>query len=483
MMSLAPILRAEARDALVFTSSTLVSRVGAFLLLPLFLSRLSPEDYGILAVIAVVGAFQLLIGTLSLDLAVTRLYYEWPEAERRRNLGSIWVWNWLAMIGSGAVFLLVMPFLAPFLFPDVPYEPWLPLGIVSNTLAGLLVLPTTTIRIKRLPWMFAAYSVGSFVVTGGLGLWFVLVLDLGLSGYISSLIVANAVLAGAGIVLMLRFARLSLTSPGLRGALRFALPALPSAAISTVGVTLDRILLAQFATLNTLGIYAVAMKFVELTGALHQSLKMTFVPFTMQQVAADVERGRRLVGAVIPFYLIPYLATTLGLVLFIGPVVRIIGQPEYFPVVEWVPWLAGAYLIACLFVYFGNGMLLANRTDLLTIPAAAQLAAMTITAFLLIPPFQLAGVVATRYAGAIVLFGASLYLSRRVFRIEHRWDVLLALAGALIVFAVAGSLISATNSALEIIARAAVWAVFLIVAFLIVVGGQRVRHPDPAAAR
>ena len=482
MTSLAPILRAEARDALVFTSSTLVSRVGAFLLLPLFLSRLSPEDFGILAVIAVVGAFQLLIGTLSLDLAVTRLYYEWPETERQRNLGSIWVWNWLAIIGSGVVFVVVMPFLAPLLFPDVPYEPWLPLGILSNTLAGLLVLPTTTIRIKRLPWMFAAYSVGSFVLTGSLGLWFVLVLGLGLSGYISSLILANAALAAAGIVLMLRFSRPSITSPGLRGALRFALPALPSAAISTVGVTLDRILLAQFGTLHTLGIYAVAMKFVELIGALHQSLKMTFVPFTMQHVAADLERGRRLVGAVIPFYLIPYLATTLGLVLFIGPVVRIIGQPEYFPVVEWVPWLAGAYLIACLFVYFGNGMLLANRTDLLTIPAAAQLAAMTVTAFLLIPPFQLAGVVATRYAGAIVLFGSSLYLSRRVFRIDHRWDVLLALAGTLIVFAVAGSLITASNSALEIIARAAVWAVFLIVAFLIVVGGQRMRHPDPAAA-
>jgi O-antigen/teichoic acid export membrane protein len=479
-MGLAPILRAEARDAVVFTSSTLISRVGAFLLLPLFLSRLSPEDFGILAVIAVIGAFQLLIGSLALDLAVTRLYYEWPEADRRRNLGSIWVWNWLATLGSGALFLVVLPFLAPVLFPDVPYEPWLPLGIVSNTLAGLLVLPTTTIRIKRLPWMFATYSVGSFVVTGGLGLWFVLVLGLGLSGYISSLIVANATLAGTSIVLMLRYSRPSITSHGLRGALRFALPAMPSAAISTVGVTLDRILLAQFATLNTLGIYAVAMKFVELTGALHQSLKMTFVPFTMQHVAADVERGRRLVGAVIPFYLIPYLATTLGLVLFIGPVVRIIGQPAYFPVVEWVPWLAGAYLIACLFVYFGNGMLLANRTDLLTIPAAAQLAAMTITAFLLVPPFQLAGVVATRYAGAIVLFGSSLYLSRRVFRIEHRWDVLLALAGALIVFAVSGSFVATSDPVLDIVARAAVWSIFLVVAVSIVVGGNRVRDRSPA---
>ena len=481
MISLGQILRAEARDALVFTGSTLISRVGAFLLLPLFLSRLSPEDYGILAVIAVVGAFQILIGSLSLDLAVTRLYYEWPEAERRRNLGSIWVWNWIATLGSGAVFLLVLPFLAPILFPDVPYEPWLPLGIISNTLAGLLVIPATTIRIRRLPWLFAAYAVGSFLITGGLGLWFVLGLDLGLGGYLSSLIVANAALASLSVLVMLRFSHARIASPGLIGALRLAVPALPSAAISTIGVTLDRVMLAQFATLHALGIYAVAMKFVELIGALHQSLKMNFVPFTMQHVAADTQRGRELVGLALPFYLIPYLAATLGLVLFIGPVVRIINQPEYFPVVEWVPWLAGAYVIGCLYVYFGNGMLLANRTDLLTIPAAAQLGAMTVTGLLLIPEFQLAGVVVTRYAGAIVLFGSSLYLSRRVFRIEHRWGVLLALAVALIVFAASGSVLTASDALLELIARSAVWATFLVVTWSIVKGVDRAGHPRASA--
>ena len=40
-----------------------LSRIGAFLLLLLFLGKLAPEDFGILAVIAVIGAFQLLIGT------------------------------------------------------------------------------------------------------------------------------------------------------------------------------------------------------------------------------------------------------------------------------------------------------------------------------------------------------------------------------------------------------------------------------------
>jgi O-antigen/teichoic acid export membrane protein len=210
---------------------------------------------------------------------------------------------------------------------------------------------------------------------------------------------------------------------------------------------------------------------------------MTFVPFTMRHVAVDGERGKQLVASVIPFYLLPYLAATLGLVLFIGPVVRIIDQPEYFPVIEWVPWLAGAYLIACLWVYFGNGILLANRTHLLTIPAAAQLAAMTVTGLLLIPPFQLAGVVATRYAGAIVLFASSLYLSGRVFQIEHRWGVLLTLAVALVVFAASSSVLTSSDAALEVMARAAVWAIFLVVTWSIVVGGRRVRQPSPGAGQ
>jgi hypothetical protein len=128
-------------------------------------------------------------------------------------------------------------------------------------------------------------------------------------------------------------------------------------------------------------------------------------------------------------------------------------------------------------------MLLANRTDLLTIPAAAQLAAMTVAGFLLIPPFQLVGVVATRYAGAVALFGSSLYLSRRVFPIEHRWGVLVALAGALLVFAASSSVLTSPDVRLELIGRAGAWAVFLVVAWSIVVGGRLVPHPSPAAGR
>ena len=121
-----------------------------------------PADFGILAVIAVIGAFQALLSSLSLDLAITRFYYEWPEALRRRNLGAIWTWNWIATLAVGVLFLLAFQVLGPLLFRDVPYDPWLILGIVGNLLANLFIIPASTIRIKRLPWLFGAYNLGGF---------------------------------------------------------------------------------------------------------------------------------------------------------------------------------------------------------------------------------------------------------------------------------------------------------------------------------
>lgn len=475
MTSLGSALHGAARDALVFTGSILLNRLGSLVLLPIYWSRLSPEDYGILAVIAVIGAFQALLGTLSLDLAITRFYYEWPETVRRRNLGAIWSWNWIAALGSGGLFLLAFPFLGPVIFRDVPYDPWLMLGIISNMLASLFIVPASTIRIKRLPWLFAAYSLGGFAVSTALGLWFVLVLDEGLRGLIVSTILSNLVLAVVGAVVMLRFSQPSLTSPGLRDAFRFALPATPSQLINVAGSVLDRFLLSQFTNLQTLGVYSVSLKFVEVLTALHQSLKMTYGPFMMKSISEDRRGGSELVVSVTPYYVIPYLAVALGLSLFIGPLVRFIDQPEYLGVVEWVPWLAGIQVIGSLYFYYTNGLFLGNRTDLLSLPAIVRLVALAVTGVLLVAPLQLAGIVISRYLSELIFLGLSLYLSQRIFHLAHRWNTLIGLCVVAVGFAVVGQLLTLDRAAWELAAKVVLWVSFVGVGWLIVGDHRRPR--------
>jgi O-antigen/teichoic acid export membrane protein len=430
-------------------------------------------------VIAVIGAFQALLSSVSLDLAITRFYYEWPDSVRRRNLGAIWSWNWIATLVTGGLFLLAFPVLGPLLFREVPFDPWLMLGIVGNMLANLFIVPASSIRIKRLPRLFAAYNLGGFAVSSFLGLWFVLILDQGLRGLIMSTIWSNLLLAVVGGIVMLRFSQPCLTSPGLGEALRFALPANPSQLINIAGSVLDRFLLSQFTSLQTLGVYSVSLKFVDVLTALHTSLKMTFGPFMMKSISADRQRGSELVVSVTPYYIIPYVAVVLGLSLFIGPVVRLINQPEYYDVVVWVPWLAGINVIVSLYFYYTNGLFLGNRTDLLWLPALVRLVALVVTGVLLLPPLQLTGIVISRYLSELVFLGLSLYLSQKIFHLAHRWNTLIGLGAAAVAFAVIGQFLTLDQAAGEMAAKAVVWAIFVGLSWWIVGGAHRSRRAGP----
>jgi O-antigen/teichoic acid export membrane protein len=102
-----------------------------------------------------------------------------------------------------------------------------------------------------------------------------------------------------------------------------------------------------------------------------------------------------------------------------------------------VPWLIGPALISTLSVYFAPGLFLAKRTDLTWIPQGTQLAVVLIAGLVLIPRFQLVGVVGSRYVSTLALFVVVYGLSQRHYPIATEWrplalmSLLLAAGGAL----------------------------------------------------
>jgi O-antigen/teichoic acid export membrane protein len=381
--------------------------------------------------------------------------------------------TWLASVVVALVFAILIPVPAARILPEAGDAGWLVLGIAGNALGNLFVIPASTIRIKRLPWLFAAYNLLGFATAAGLGLWLVLVQGLGLTGLLTSIIGSNAILAVVGGAAMLRFARPSVTSPGLGESLRFSVHALPSQLIGTFGQILDRVLLGVFTDLRTLGLYAVALRFAEVLNALHGALKMSFAPFMMSRLASSGTEGKAVVVAVTPYYLIPYFAAGLGLALFVGPLVQWIGQPEYFGVERIVPWLVGVQIVGTLYFYYCNGLFLGRRTGLLTVPALTQVVVLSVASLLLVPTFDLAGLIASRYLGAIAWFALSLYLSQRVFPLDHRWAALVRLAGAATLLAVLGTGLETGSLAADVLTRSVILAAFVGLSFWLVDGGRR----------
>ena len=439
--SFLPVLKREAQHASIYTLATVTTQVGSFLVVPLFWRKLSLADYGIISLTEVIGTFMTLFVGISLDTSITRFYYEWPDALRKRLVGTLWVLNWLSCAVFG-VFATVLIWLgSSFLFPDVAFYPYLFLGLILTTIRSLFVVPYATIRIVNSPRLYTTYSLVNFSVQMSLNILFVLVLDKHLYGYFTSSILGAGVVAALGGVIMLRFATPCIEKEGLRESLRFSLPSIPTSILSAITQVLDRFLLQQFASLEVLGVYAVSLKFTNLLVYLHNALKLSYVPFMVKSISDDCKSGVQMLMRVRLLYLFPLFVTGLTVAVFVRDFVQLSGRSEYSQVAAWVPWLVGPALISTLTIYLAPGLFLAKRTDLTWIPQNVQLSAVVVAGFALIPRFQLTGVVISRYFSTVSLFVVTLVISQRQYPIAAQWRRLGLMSSFLVIGGVLANIV------------------------------------------
>lgn len=76
----------------VYGFGNALQRLGAFVLLPLYLWRLSPDEYGLLALVGILPAILPSLILLGLPGTITRYYHEWARSgSATGNLGGVWV--------------------------------------------------------------------------------------------------------------------------------------------------------------------------------------------------------------------------------------------------------------------------------------------------------------------------------------------------------------------------------------------------------
>jgi len=413
-------MRREAMHTALYTATAIIARFGLLLFVPVFWRKLTPTDYGVIAVTELIGAFLGTFLILSLDAAVSRFYYEWPEADRPRRLGALWVVSWSSAVGLGVGSAGVLILLGSALFPDIPFYPYLFWGVLYAILGRLKFFTQTVLRIRQQPMQYSFLTLGGFALQLGLSLYWVVGREAGLEGYFWALNLSEGVSVLGCALWLSTCATPCVRGAGLRQALQFSVPLIPNTLLGNLAGVLDRWLLQHVASLEVLGLYAISLKFVNMLAVLHEALKMSFAPFLFKAVSEQGTRAAHLIGRVRLFYLWPLLLSGIGLAVLIEDFVRLAGRADYYPVAQYVPILVVPALVEVLPAYFGSGLLLAQRTDRMWIPTALRLLLTVVGGWLLIVQWQLVGVLVTRYLVAIPAVGLSIWLSQRYYSIP--WD-------------------------------------------------------------
>jgi len=428
-----PGLIAMGRTWLVYGLSSVASRLVGIVLLPLYTRVLTPEEYGIRAMVTLGVDVVGMLCSLGIGVAMVRFYA--GEGERRRpdavSTGFIAGATVLAIGVASA--LAMAPFLAGIVLGDPVYAPYLRLGLVSLYALNVFELGLTALRIRQRARTVAMLSLTALLGSVTLNLVFVVALGWGVTGILYSEIIAFSALAVGLTVRTLRDFGRRVSWQLAREMLAYGAPlTLMPCAWLAINRS-DTLFLTHASSLAEVGVYALASQYAQVL------LLAVVYPFRdvwdVNQFLLDASaEGRRLYRRVFHLFTTLVVGTALAGAMVASEIIRVLAAPRFHGAATVVPVLLAAHVLTGLTLLFNSGLLVKNRTGLLggiaLVTAAISIAANA----LLVPRYIALGAAASRLIALGAMAALTCLVARRFWPQRPDFGVL----AKLIVLGLAG---------------------------------------------
>ena len=434
ILDFSKIIKAESKDSLIYVFSTFITGFGSFLIIPLYWSKLSLSDYGIIAVVEMISGFLKIFLGLNLEQGITRFYYEWNVKERKIGLGSLWLTSWGSVIFLFPIIFSITYFMSDFIFPSISFYPYIFLALILSFLSPLDQIPNATFRMLRKPLLYSITNIMSFILTNTFAIILVFVYDLGVLGYLYALIMSKIVMVIVYIVIMLKYAKPVIKRQFVKEPLRFSLNFIAPSLVSSITAQGDRYLLQLYMDIKFLGIYIIGHKFGQLFINVHSIIKLSFVPFLLEN-NPDSTKGKEVIKKLIPFYVFPLFLGFVGMSLFTDNLIDLIGNKDYFEVKEFLPWIFISLLIPSLYTYYAPGIYLSKKTKYLIYPAIASSLTFLACALILIPLISLNGLILSKIIAGVTYIAVNLHYSFKLYnwKNDHASSLFFVITSLLVV--------------------------------------------------
>jgi O-antigen/teichoic acid export membrane protein len=454
-------LRRLATTGAAYTAASILSKVIAVALLPLYTRYLTTTDYGAAEVMfaaVVVGSIVIRFGLIE---AVLRFYYRDEEDPDRVVAGTFAGLFWLATLAA----LLALPFAEP-ISEALLKEPAADLARIS--IAGLWVLTMhefmlTLFRLEERARAFFVTTVLNVLAAIGLTVVLVVGADEGARGLLLGSYATGAAFVLALIVL--QFRRLSLRlDPGLlRRLLRFGLPTMPAEVSLYLLNFVDRLIIVRTVGLAEAGLYSLAVKFAQAVNVLVRGFQLAWPPLAYS--IRDDEEARRIYATVVTLFVAGCAFVVAGMWLFSRWIVRALAAPEFFDSYEAVGLISTAVTLYALYLVLVVILGRTGRTEFNFPAALGGLLANVALNLILVPPLGIVGAGLALVASYLVVLALMYGFTQRLFPVPYEWSRLARVTLTVAVLVGVAELLTPTSGVAGFLGRTALLAAYPLVLF------------------
>jgi O-antigen/teichoic acid export membrane protein len=423
--------RALAKDSIIYTFATVLSRGLQIILIPIYTRWLSPADYGVSDILNVAITFATILVTVEIIQAIARFYSVEQDLSAKREISSTGLFfvthNYVFFAALAAGFA---PQLSSFFFDGAAQAGAIRVAACAMACNGVFNYLQSQLRWDMRSFDYSIASI-AYVVFSALGsIAFIIWLKLGVKGLFGGQIFGATI---AGIVSFARNRKVyqfKYSLPRLKEMLSFSAPFILSSICVITSQFVDRFFIQHYCDLSSVGVYGIGIRLSSVVSLLFVGFNIALTPLIYSNAEKPSLRSdlAKLFSSFLPVAAI----VGAGAFLFSKEMLIIFTTPEYYGAAKVAPLLVCGAICSSLYLFFPGMSITKDTRPIIFIGIATMIVSLGMN-FLLVPR---CGIIGAAIANVTTgLCSALLYcaISQRQFKIPFRIlpvVVAIAVAGA-----------------------------------------------------
>jgi O-antigen/teichoic acid export membrane protein len=431
-----------AKHSVIYGIGNMLSRIVAFVMLPIYTRHLTPFDYGVLEIIDTTTSMIGLVAGLGAANALTRFYYDFESVQdRNKVVGTTYA---LAILTLAVAICLLLPsagWFARVLFDSDRFAHYFAVAFVTLAIGLLIDIGQTYLRVRERSILFVGISTANLLLSVCLNIYFVVFRELGVLGILYASLIAKVAIGVPLTIAVIWRVGLRFDRRLAAGMYRYSMPLIPSELAGVAIGYSDRYLINHYLSTADAGIYGLAQK---LGTVLHLLITS---PFLLSYMPRRFELGKRAdapltFATIFDYHMLVLITGSVALALFGKEILVLMTTPPFYAASTLIPWIAAAMVVLAAKYHFEFGIMYSKQTRYQMYINLASAALHLLLNVVLIRVMGLWGALVASLVAFSVRSALCLRISSRLYHIPYDFGR----TGRLLLLAVA---ITAAGVALE----------------------------------
>lgn len=340
----------------IYTITAFLQRGIGFFLLPLYTRYLTPDDYGILAVVTAINGFLSILFMLSLNGAINRFYFEYREnpALLQEFWGTVLTFILILSISFGVILLAIGEFLLKPAIGDIPFWPFVAMGVGAVIFQPFFNIYLSLLQTTEQSFAYGVYSIVQFLISVLLIISLVVFAGWGAEGPLAGTLFVAILFFLISFWGMRNQIKFGIKWKYLKEALRYSLPLVPHDLSGQLSSVVGRIFLNSMISTASAGLYNIGFAFGSMMVLITTSVNRAYVPVSMDVLTTkdpqQIDQLKKMGIALIVFYCL--IGTAISL--FSKEIIMIFTTKSFYESYPVVPFLTFAFVLHGIYYVLSN---------------------------------------------------------------------------------------------------------------------------------